>query len=458
MSTNGYRLLRVCSTGPYGELFSAFLERYHGASFEETMQRCREHGFLYPGSLKRHLETHGAEVMEILVDAPPAQAKWLQENGFDPDLAEDKEEAFFRQLAAYKPDVVYFQTFSALGPEARRCIKQRCPSVRLVVGHRGFPLMDCTGYEDVDAVFLGYPSFHDRWHAVGVETFFHLHCFDEDLLPLIGRRAAELEPIDFSFIGTTGWGFPPHDGRYYDLRKVLDATRLVVFGNEPAASTSRVDSLPVGARMALRSAFLGVARHSPEVAIKVLYKAGQLGNAPLLMRAADAAMRNKRYGPDPKPPLPQNLWYLREKPIRELYPDRIHPPRFGIEYFALLASSRVTWNRHLEMDGAGANMRLFEACGVGACQLTDYRDEVVQAFAPDTEVVVYRSIYECIEKARWLLDHPAERQTIGLAGQARALRDHNVGRRAEQVHAHFGELLRDARGKGAPRSPIAQTR
>src|SRR3546814_18943513 len=127
----------------------------------------------------------------------------------------------------------------------------------------------------------------------------------------------------------------------------------------------------------------------------------------------------------------------------------MQPSRVGLEYFATLAASDITWNRHLEMDGAGANMRLFEACGAGTCQLVDYRAEVAQAFEPDREVAVYHSIDECIEKARWLQDHPTERKAIAAAGQARALRAHSVMRHAEQMHAHFLELLnRSKRRRG----------
>jgi len=291
--------------------------------------------------------------------------------------------------------------------------------------------------------FLGYPRHHEPWHKVGVRTHFHLHCFDEGLLPAIRNRAAELDGDDFTFIGTTGWGFPPHDGRYYDLRKVLEATNLVIYGNEPESVAAPMAVLAQSARPQLRKALIETARFLPDIALKAVYKAGQLSGAGVVMRGAEAALRRKKYGPETPLPVmqqPQEFWYHKEKPIRDLYPTRIHPSLFGIEYFARLAASKVTWNRHLEMDGAGANMRLFEACGAGACQLVDLRDEVAQAYEPDKEIAVYRTVEECIEKARWLLEHPAERQAIAAAGQARTLRDHSVAKRTEIIHQHFVDL------------------
>ena len=437
-----YRLMRLCIGGPYFEMFFRFIDQHAELSFEDTIQQCRENGFLYPGSLKRELEKQGAEVMEVLVDVEPLQRKWLDENGFDPYVPFDKNDVFFRQLKTFKPEVVHFQTFLALAPEVRRRIKEECPSVRLVVGHRGFPIEDCTGYEDVDAVFLGYPRFHDRWHAVGVKTFFHLHCFDEALLSSIEERARTMEPVPFSFLGTTGWGFGPHDGRYYDLRRVLETTDLVVFGNEPENKPTIADRMPLNMSMRVRHLAIEILRRLPEKGLRAVHKIGQY-STPMLMRAAEAGMRRKKFGPEPPPVAPnqEDFWYFKEKPLRELYPDRIHPPRFGVDYFAQLAASRVTWNRHLEMDGAGANMRLFEACGVGACQLVDYRDEVIEAYREDEEVVIYRSIDECIEKARWLLDNEEDRQRIAAAGQRRTLTDHTVSRRAGELDKHFRQLL-----------------
>ncbi len=440
-----YRVFRLCISGPYYRHFFDFADTIAELSFAESIQRCRERGFLYPGRFKAEMEKHGAEVFECLVDVPAFQKKWMMENGHGEDVF-DRNDVFFRQLKAFKPDIVYFQTFLALAPEVRKRIKSECPSVRIVCGHRGFPIDDCTGYEDVDAAFLGYPRLHEPWHRAGVKTYFHLHCFDEGLLPAIRKRAGELVPDDFSFIGTTGWGFPPHDGRYYDLRKVLDATDLVIYGNEPESVSAPMTAIAQSARPQLRKALIEAGRFLPDLALKAIYKTGQVSDLDVLKRGAEAVLRRKKYGPETPVPAkqPAEFWYHREKPIRELYPDRIHPSLFGIEYFARLAASKVTWNRHLEMEGAGANMRLFEACGAGTCQLVDLRDEVTQAYVPDTEIAIYRSVDECIEKVRWLLDHPRERQAIAAAGQARTLRDHSVAKRAEIIHTHFVELLKSA--------------
>jgi len=78
--------------------------------------------------------------------------------------------------------------------------------------------------------------------------------------------------------------------------------------------------------------------------------------------------------------------------------------------------------------------------GVAGCLLTDWKPNLGEMFAIDKEVVAYRSIAECIEKGRWLLEHPAERRAIAAAGQARTLREHTFGHRA----ARFDAIVRQA--------------
>ena len=62
-----------------------------------------------------------------------------------------------------------------------------------------------------------------------------------------------------------------------------------------------------------------------------------------------------------------------------------------------LRRSRVTLNSHIDFAGREAgNMRLFEATGVGAFLLTDFKDNLHTLFEPDREVAVWRSTDDCL--------------------------------------------------------------
>jgi spore maturation protein CgeB len=84
---------------------------------------------------------------------------------------------------------------------------------------------------------------------------------------------------------------------------------------------------------------------------------------------------------------------------------------------------------------------MFEATGVGTCLLTDWKEHIADLFEPDEEVVTYKSAEECIEKAKWLLENPAERERIAKAGQKRTLRDHTFENRVELFDAIIKKQL-----------------
>ncbi|MGE4505238.1 MAG: glycosyltransferase [Desulfovibrionaceae bacterium] len=115
---------------------------------------------------------------------------------------------------------------------------------------------------------------------------------------------------------------------------------------------------------------------------------------------------------------------------------RIHGPLFGTEMFRALGESAVVLNSHIDisLDCAG-NMRLFEATGMGACLLTDRTPDLAALFEPDVELAVYSSPEEAVEKARWLLDHPAEARAMAEAGRSRTLAEHTFTHRAEALDA-----------------------
>ncbi len=85
-------------------------------------------------------------------------------------------------------------------------------------------------------------------------------------------------------------------------------------------------------------------------------------------------------------------------------------------------------------------MRLFETTGVGACLLTDWKENLSDLFEPDKEVLTYRTAEECVEKVNYILEHEAERRSIAAAGQRRTLREHNFEKRAVLID----EIIRRA--------------
>jgi hypothetical protein len=122
-------------------------------------------------------------------------------------------------------------------------------------------------------------------------------------------------------------------------------------------------------------------------------------------------------------------------PLHRCYQGEV----WGVEMYQALRASRITLNSHIDMAGREAgNARLFEATGVGAFLLTDFKDNLDTLFALEREVVAWRNVEDCIAMIdRYLADEPA-RQSIAEAGQARTLAAHTFRQRVEEILAHVG--------------------
>jgi len=109
-------------------------------------------------------------------------------------------------------------------------------------------------------------------------------------------------------------------------------------------------------------------------------------------------------------------------------------PEQMVRYFC---SSKLVLNFHTwfgQFDH-GVNPRLFEAAACGVAQLVDHKAEIPDLFAPDEEVLIYRTFDELPDLAQRALADPARCRRIGEAARARALRDHTYERRMQQMLA-----------------------
>ncbi len=107
---------------------------------------------------------------------------------------------------------------------------------------------------------------------------------------------------------------------------------------------------------------------------------------------------------------------------------------WGTDMYQVLRRSRITLNSHIDLAGREAgNMRLFEATGVGAFLLTDFKDNLETLFDPDREVAVWRSIDDCLNRIAYYLRDDEARGAIARAGQARTMAQHTYRHRAAEI-------------------------
>jgi hypothetical protein len=106
---------------------------------------------------------------------------------------------------------------------------------------------------------------------------------------------------------------------------------------------------------------------------------------------------------------------------------------WGREMYTIFSRSKMTLNHHGDILPYANNARLYEATGMGALLITDWKENLHEMFEPGKEVVAYRSADECVELIQYYLNHKHEREAIAHAGQERTRREHTYYQRSKAL-------------------------
>lgn len=115
-------------------------------------------------------------------------------------------------------------------------------------------------------------------------------------------------------------------------------------------------------------------------------------------------------------------------------------PVFGRDKLCVYAGSTLSLNPHHPMnDINGVNTRTFELAAAGACQVADFKDDLATLFKPGEEIVIYRDLGELRRRLDHYLAHPDEARAIGDNARRRALAEHTLRHRVEEMLAVIRE-------------------
>ncbi len=362
------------------------------------------------------LASLGYETCDLVANAEPLQKAWSAEFGY----AFNEENWLFpvvtAQVEAFRPDVLLVADYTTVTASFLCHLKERCPSIRLVIVWCGAPYGDASIFAEADVVLSCIPEMVVHFRKNGHCSRHVNHAFDPRVLD---RIDAVTPPVfDFVFIGSIVKSHLFHIEREALILRLLDETELQIWSNAPSPSMT----------------------HQPDDRSNV-GRAARFVSLPLVGGMARRAARLLREAGGAQAP---SLTSVDERIMR-----RARPSLFGLKMFQQLRLGRVALNTHIDISPVSAsNMRLFEATGVGACLLTDWKANLSDLFEPDSEVIAYRDADECVEKVRYLLGHEVERRSIAAAGQRRTLRDHSFDHRGAQIDAVIREALEDKRLTG----------
>jgi spore maturation protein CgeB len=117
-------------------------------------------------------------------------------------------------------------------------------------------------------------------------------------------------------------------------------------------------------------------------------------------------------------------------------------PVFGYDKLCVYAASTLSLNPHHPMnDIVGVNTRAFELAAAGSCQVADFKEDLATLFKPGEEVLVYRDLGELKRTLDFYLARPDEARAIGENARRRALAEHTLRHRVEEMLRIIGEQL-----------------
>lgn len=369
-------------------------------SYSSQFNHLMSQGFSWSDFYAKHLNTIGVEAYEIVANAMPAQNTWAKEHKMESIKSQD---IIKTQLKALKPDVVLFQDPFSFDKSWIASLKTDIKSIKKIIGWCCCPFLNYVTYFDkFDFILTGTPGFLHNFQKLGLTSYQINHAFETSLLPKIIDNKNWQIASDVVFLGSIILGADYHLNRQVLLEKIIKSQLNVkIYSNLP--TDGHIKKL---------------LKYSVWKTSKTLTRIGLanlIGQIPVLKKAA--------------------LW--QDCPIAtysQTLKQAVNPPLYGLKMLQTLSRSKVGLNIHGEIaDQYAGNVRLYEVTGVGSCLVTDWKKNLGDLFEIDREVVAYKSPEECVEKIKWLLEHPKEREEIAKAGQARTLKDHTFAQRAVQL-------------------------
>lgn len=417
------RLLKI------GIYYSAYLEQFYAhrpglAAQDYSLQHAALMDDCFGSSnfWTSALSNLGYETCDLVANAQPMQGMWATEQGLSFDSNGWLFDITAAQIKAFRPEVLLVADYSTMTADFLRYLKDICPSIRLVLVWCGAPFRDGSIFNACDIVLSCVPEMVTHFQELGHRSRHVNHAFDSRVLEKLDLDAAA--NADFVFLGSIVKSDRFHISREKLLSTLVKKTNLRIWSDVGRrASSAQEPDATVLANGKRAVASFGQSQWRQHVSSVPL-----LG--PIARRASHLLRRGANHSVSRALTVDRNIISRSEEPL------------FGLKMFQQLHDSRVALNTHIDISPISAsNIRLFEAPGVGACLLTDWKANLSKLFELDSEVITYRDADECVEKVEYLLAHESERRNVAAAGQRRTLRDHTFVHRAAQIDALIREAL-----------------
>jgi spore maturation protein CgeB len=389
------KLFTISSMYPgYLESFYKRFDSIKDFSYDEHYNLLLNDTTEFVGSYTKTFRKLGIDAKCVIANDNTLQNKWRSENC---NKTDNNRNVLFEQVKRFQPEILSVENLSYTDKEWLENIRESVKSIKLILAHHSSPfspkIIERLKY--VDFVITCTPGLKQDMENKGFRSYLVYHGFDKDLLSRINQDNI-FSQSNFVFSGSLSPGAGFHGERLELIENILKA------------------DIDIALYVNLEKQYRIRAKQSINLVNEFLkkYKMAGLRNYVPLLQYEEKSIIN------------YSSTLLRKK----------HQPVFGIDMYNLFKNSKIVLNIHIGVAGNYAgNMRMFEVTGVGSCLLTDNKTNLGDLFVPDKEVIVYNSMEECIEKAKWLLQNEEERSKIARAGQQKTLSSHTVENRSRQI-------------------------
>jgi len=349
----------------------------------------------------------GWEAKRIIINAAPLQAAWVKEHGMETENL-SYIDVVIAQIKEYKPDVAFFLVADAILLER---IKSECPFIKFYFSWIGSAIFKWDILKQMDLVFSCAPESVSILRNSGIKAEHLNHAFNIQINDYLDIHKKQRNV----FVGQMVRANNFHLFREKMLLAIKDEVELVIYS--PSANLLTIHDFSRTFFKRLLYCAIKTSKdklHVPSSIVKRIPYAdivSQWENKPLY-------------------PVNMKLKSCLKKPV------------WGIKMYQTLADALVVLNIHADSSPEYAsNMRLFETTGVGSCLLTDWKKNIHELFEPDYEIVTYKSSAECVEKIKWLNEHPDKAQEIAMAGQKKCLENYTNMQQGEKIRQYIDQYM-----------------
>jgi len=128
------------------------------------------------------------------------------------------------------------------------------------------------------------------------------------------------------------------------------------------------------------------------------------------------------------------------------FPNFFFGKRLFEEAAEVFSASKIVLNHAVKDD---INMRVFEALATGSFMLTSWLPTLDALFQDGVHMATYKNLDEAVEKARYYMEHGAERKAIADRGHAECLAKHTYAHRLKTVLSLLGFMAPEEKSEPA---------